>query len=54
MTNPASQPTAADRALVADYAAQLKGRGFCAIDDESSNQTRLLNRFNGAKLPLSW
>jgi hypothetical protein len=40
--------------VVAKYVRDLERRGFCTIDDMSANQTRLLNRFDGRKLPFSF
>ncbi len=51
---PASQPPEASKAAIAAYVRDLEERGFCAIDDMSANQTRLLNRMDGTKLPLSF
>lgn len=50
----ASKSPIANKAVVAAYVRDLERRGFCAIDDISANQTRLLNRFDGTKLPLSF
>jgi hypothetical protein len=37
--------TAEEKAVIAEYVANIKARGFCKIDDSVSNQTRLFNRF---------
>jgi hypothetical protein len=50
----ATQSPEANKAAIAAYVRDLEGRGFCAIDDISANQTRLLNRFDGRKLPMSF
>ena len=42
------------KAVISDYVKTLSVRGFCKIDDSTSNSTRLLNRFNGKTLPLSF
>ncbi|WP_312548513.1 DUF5906 domain-containing protein [Massilia sp.] len=50
------QPTAlpqlndAEKALIKQYVTSLKERGFCKIDDSTSNQTRLFNRYTGDTL----
>lgn len=51
---PANKPTTADKLIVAEYVAHLKTRGFCKLDDSTSNYTRLYNRFNNRVLPLSF
>lgn len=43
-----------DKAIIAEYVATLKQRGFCKIDDNVSNQTRLFNRFTGDTLFASF
>jgi Family of unknown function (DUF5906) len=53
MTTPSQSPEAS-KAPTAAYVRDLEKRGFCAIDDMSANQTRLLNRFDGRKLPMSF
>ncbi|WP_175016883.1 primase-helicase family protein [Massilia sp. YMA4] len=39
-----------EKTLYAEYVDDLKKRGFCKVDDSTSNQTRLLNRFTGDRL----
>jgi hypothetical protein len=38
------------KAVIAEYVSNLKARGFCKIDDSTSNQTRLFNRITGETL----
>lgn len=42
--------TGEQKQFIATYVADLKLRGFCAIDDSTSNQTRLFNRLTGETL----
>lgn len=51
---PPNKPSPADKITLAAYVVTLKARGFCKLDDASSNYTRLFNRFNGNVLPLSF
>ena len=51
---PPNKPSPADKITLAAYVVTLKARGFCKLDDASSNYTRLFNRFNGKPLPLSF
>ena len=51
---PPNKPSPADKITLAAYVVTLKSRGFCKLDDASSNYTRLFNRFNGKPLPLSF
>lgn len=50
----ANKPSDQDKTVIAEYVQDLKRRGFCKIDDASSNQTRLFNRFNQRVLPPSF
>ncbi|KAF7963436.1 hypothetical protein AWV80_09580 [Cupriavidus sp. UYMU48A] len=52
-SNP-TKPTEAEQQVIAEYIRVLKDRGFCKIDDASSNSTRLYNRLNGKVLPVSF
>jgi hypothetical protein len=49
-----SSPTQPEKKVIAEYVKQFKERGFCKIDDASSNSTRLYNRLNQRLLPLSF
>lgn len=42
-----TEPSSADKIVLAAYIANLKKRGFCKIDDSTSQYTRLFNRFDG-------
>jgi len=42
--------TREQKQIIAEYVTDLKQRGFCAIDDSTSNQTRLFNRLTGDTL----
>ncbi len=44
----------AEKELHREYSDGLKLRGFCKMDSEGSNQTRLFNRINGKILPFSF
>lgn len=46
--------TPAEKAVIAEYVADLKQRGFCKLDDSTANQTRLFNRFTGITLFASF
>lgn len=48
---PALNLSSAEKAVVAEYVKYLKSKGFCKLDDASSNSTRLFNRY--AKQPQS-
>lgn len=54
MTEQTTSPSPADKITLADYVKTFKDRGFCKIDNGSSNATRLINRFNNSILPLSY
>src|SRR5450830_1045665 len=43
-----------NKATLIEYSKSLKERGFCKIDNSSSNTTQLYNSFNGTTLPLSY
>lgn len=43
-----------NKATLIEYSKSLKERGFCKIDNSSSNTTQLYNCFNGTTLPLSY
>lgn len=49
-TAPATPINDIDKALIKLYVTHLKERGFCKIDDNASNQTRLFNRYTGDML----
>ena len=49
-----NKPTDAEKIILAEYIESLKTRGFCKIDDASSNSTKLYNHINGNSLPLSF
>lgn len=53
-TTSPNKPTDAEKIIISSYVANLKARGFCKLDDASSNTTRLFNRFNGKTLPASF
>jgi hypothetical protein len=43
-----------NKAAISEYVTNLKQRGFCKIDDSTSNQTRLFNRCTGEILFTSF
>lgn len=47
---PKPELTGQQKEFIAAYVADLRLRGFCAIDDSTSNQTRLFNRITGETL----
>ena len=49
-----TQPSQADKLVIAKYVEDLKERGFCKISSAASTHTQLLNRFTQAVLPLSF
>ena len=49
-----NKPNKHDRDVIEEYLQISKSRGFCKIDDASSNFTRLYNRRNGKTLPVSF
>jgi hypothetical protein len=53
-TTPVATKSPADKVSISEYVANLKERGFCKIDDCTSNQTRLFNRCTGETLFTSF
>lgn len=45
-----TQPSPTDRITLAAYVENLKSRGFCKLDDSTSNQTKLYNRISQESL----
>jgi hypothetical protein len=46
--------TAAEKAIYREYVDYLKGKGMCKIDDASSRETRLFNRFTNQPQSMSY
>jgi hypothetical protein len=51
---PTKRLTDAEQEVHKEYAQALRNRGFCTLDDASSNQTQLFNCINGKTLPVSF
>lgn len=50
----ATQPSPAEKIVIADYVKNIISRGFCKHTSSASNETQLFNRFDNSLLPMSF